>query len=294
MSDLTTTNTEMGAIARVTAWGAVINLVLAALKVAVGFASGSTALIADGLHSVSDLATDAVVLIGAYLGGKPPDRDHPYGHGRFETFATFIVAGTLAVVGVSVAYKAGNALYLHEQFFPGLEVGLVALVSVLAKEALYHATRKVAVRTRTPSLMANAWHHRSDALSSVAVLAGVGASFLGWGHGDQIAGVVVGLMVAGVGVRIAFDCVDELSDSALPDSQVREIEGCLDELEEVLDWHRLRTRRVGRQAFIDVHVLVEPSMTVQDAHDIADRVEHDVKQAISGPAGVTVHIEPLR
>lgn len=279
-------------VRRVTVQGAVGNLALTVLKGVVGFHSGSLALLADAAHSVSDLATDGVVLAGTWFGTRPPDDDHPYGHGRFETFATFIIAVVLMVVGLKLAWEAGYSLFMHEIFRPGPVVLVVALISVVVKEAMFRITRRVALATSTPAVMANAWHHRSDALSSVAVVLGALAGYVGLDHGDQVAGLVVGLMVGGVGANIALGCVREFGERGLSEAELQVVVQVMDADPDVLEWHRLRSRRAGRQIFVDVHVLVDPQLTVEEAHTISDRVERAVAGRSSVPISMTTHIEP--
>lgn len=279
-------------IRRVTILGSVANLVLAALKMGVGKVTGSVALFADGVHSLSDLITDILVLLGTWFGALPPDPSHPYGHGKFETFATLGVALALVAAGVAIAWDAGMALYDHEAFVSGSAVMVVALVSIAAKEALFWMTRAVASRARSPSVYANAWHHRSDALSSLVVLLGAGAGALGWGHGDQVAGVLVGLMVSGVGARIGLDALGELSEQAVDDREMEVIRRCLDEHPEVREWHRLRTRKVGRGTELDVHILVDPHMTVAEGHEISEGIEKRIRSELPTPSRIVIHIEP--
>jgi cation diffusion facilitator family transporter len=279
-------------VRRVTLQGAAANLALTVLKGVVGLLSGSLALLADAAHSVSDLATDGVVLAGIWFGTRPPDEDHPYGHGRFETFATFVVALVLMGVGGRIAWEAGYSIYAHDVFYASPYVMAVAIVSVLVKEWMFKMTRRVARATSTPALMANAWHHRSDALSSIAVVLGAIAGLLGWEHGDQVAGLVVGVMVAGVGANIAVSCLREFSEKGLTPDELARFTNVMDEDPDVREWHQLRSRRAGRQVFLDVHVLVDPSLTVDEAHDISDRVELAVKRTAKMPVSITTHIEP--
>lgn len=279
-------------IRRVTILGSVANLLLAAVKMAVGKATGSVALFADGVHSLSDLITDAMVLVGTWFGALPPDQSHPYGHGKFETFATLGIAAALISAGAAICWDAGLSLYAHEAFVAGPAVIAVASVSLVAKEVLFQITRRVAARLGSPSVYANAWHHRSDALSSVAVLLGAVAGVMGWEHGDQVAGILVGLMVAGVGVRVGIEALGELTERAVDEREMAVIKRCLDEHPEVREWHRLRTRKVGRGTELDVHILVDPHMTVAKGHGISEVIEKRMRNELPTPSRIVIHIEP--
>lgn len=293
MNSVSDVESPFSEIKKVTVLGAVVNLLLSAVKILVGLFSGSLALIADGIHSVSDLLTDLIVFAGAYFSTKPPDESHPYGHGRFETFAALLVSIFLVGTGAKISYEAGLSLYRHESFIPGWSVILVAIVSIISKEALFQVTKVIARRTQSPSVLANAWHHRSDALSSVAVLAGGIAGLFGWGHGDQLAGCVVGLMVIGAGGRIAFDSLGELMERSIGEKDIETIIRCLEECEGVLQWHRLRTRKVGREIFLDVHVLVNVNLSIGGGHEIADHLEETISRQIVNPINFTIHVEPI-
>lgn len=223
----TTAPTVIRSVIRVTVWGVGVNVLLSAVKLGVGLAVGSLALLADGVHSLSDLVTDVIVILGARLAARPPDRSHPYGHGRFETFATVLVSAALLCAGAFVSWKAGRSLFLREHAPVSWVIVAVAGAAVVVKETLFHATRAVAKRVFSSSLMANAWHHRSDALSSVAVMVGAGAGLLGWGHGDQVAGLVVGLMVVAVAGKLAAEALFELTEGGITASSQRNIEGAL-------------------------------------------------------------------
>lgn len=279
-------------IRRITIIGAVLNTALALVKIGGGLLVGSMALVADGIHSFSDLLSDGVVLLGVSISARPPDDNHPYGHGKFETFATVVVAGILVVAGGGIAYDAAAAFYSHEIFVAGPLVVVLALVSIGTKEALYHGTLRVAKRTGSPSLRANAWHHRTDALSSVAVLAGALASLTGWHHGDQAAGVVVGLMVLAAGASIGIAGLRDLSEHSIEEGTLVEIRACLDRDPGIRGWHRLRTRKVGREAFMDVHVLLDRAITVSAGHRIVTRLEDEIRRRLLHPVHFSIHMEP--
>lgn len=279
-------------IKSVTYLGIVINIALTIVKVVIGLLSGSLALLADGIHSLSDIATDAVVLLGLRLSSKEPDQHHPYGHGRAETFSAAMVALILIVVGGAMIYHATLAIARDETTTPRIEVLIAAIFSISAKEWLYRVTQKAAIRSNSPALYANAWHHRSDAFSSIAVAIGFISLKFGFGHGDQTAAVAVGLMIIFVGARIIGDCLKELAESAIDTDTIEHIKQIINSDSSIRQWHKLRTRTVGREVFLDLHILVDPNLNITAAHEIADSLENSLDEEISRPVNITVHIEP--
>ncbi len=279
-------------IRSITNLGIVVNVVLAILKMVVGLFAGSLALVADGLHSLSDMATDAAVLIGVYFGSKKPDAGHPYGHGRIETFSGGFIGVVLVLVGSMMIYYAALDITRRQYVMPSVAVLVIAAVSVVSKEVLYRATKKVALRSHSSALYANAWHHRSDALSSIVVIIGVISLKLGFVYGDQMAAVAVGFMIIFVGIRVLGDCVVELAESAVDSGIVEQIRSIISSEARIHQWHKLRTRTVGREIFLDLHILVEPSLNITDAHEIAENLETVLHEQITRPVNITVHIEP--
>ncbi|MFC2095799.1 cation diffusion facilitator family transporter [Candidatus Bipolaricaulota bacterium] len=277
---------------RITLIGIVGNALLLGLKLVFGFLSGSAGLIADGIHSASDMATDLAVLGGMHLGRREADADHPYGHGRFETLAGGIVAGALILVGAFIAWEAVSALRSGVTNFPGTPVLVIASISIVVKEWLYRRTIQVARAVDSAALHANAWHHRSDALSSIAVLAGGVGGMVGWGQADHVAGLIVGLMVVAAGARTLFVVLHEITEGGLSQTEIAQIESAIESVDGTREWHHLRTRRVGRETFIDLHVLVDPGLSIVDAHRISSNVERALHQACKRPVNVTVHVEP--
>ncbi|MCD6392504.1 MAG: cation transporter [Planctomycetes bacterium] len=284
-------------IKNVTYVGVAINIALAIVKSVVGLLTGSMALLADGIHSVSDTATDVVVLLGVQLGAKEPDPEHPYGHGRLETFAAVIVAIVLVAVGGVMIRQASLAIARALSVENPIEalpasVLWVALVSVVAKELLYRATRKIAVATGSSALYANAWHHRSDALSSVAVVVGFVAMKFGYAHGDHVATIVVGLMIILVAVKIIEGCLHEFAERAVDSDTMEQIKQIIGAEQRIRQWHKLRTRSAGREIFMDLHILVDPQLNITEAHEIAEALENTMHAQITRPVNITVHIEP--
>lgn len=284
-------------IREVTYLGIGVNVLLAVVKLAVGMSAGSMALFADGVHSFSDLATDVAVLLGVRFGAKEPDKKHPYGHGRLETFSSVFVALALIVVGGAMIYKASRGIAgldegMKKEFVLGPWVIFVAVISVLSKEVLYRLTKKVAVKSHSTALYANAWHHRSDALSSVAVLVGFVSIKFGYVYGDQLAAVAVGLMIILVGGKIMGKSFEEFSEGAVDGGTIEQITRIIESNENILKWHKLRTRNVGREVFIDLHILVDPKLNIVEAHGIAEQLEDAMHKQIVRPVNITVHVEP--
>ena len=277
---------------RITLIGLIGNVLLLGLKLLFGFISGSAGLIADGIHSGSDMATDLAVLGGMHLGRRKADAEHPYGHGRFETLAGGMVAGILILVGAFIAWEAVVALRAGVINYPGIPVLVIAAISIIVKEWLYRGTIRVARDVDSAALHANAWHHRSDALSSIAVLAGGIGGLAGWGQADHFAGLIVGLMVIGAGAKTLLVVLHELTEGGISRDEIATIESAIESVEGTREWHHLRTRRVGRETFIDLHVLVDPGLSIVDAHRISSDVEGAVHRACNRPANVTIHIEP--
>ncbi len=285
-------NERQKKIQSITLWGVLLNIFLMALKLVSGILIRSSALIADGVHSLSDLATDFVVLIGARLSSRPADETHTYGHGKLDTIASILIALLLFFISFGLIWSAGMAIYEHKQNYPGYMILVVAFVSVVSKEILFFITRRISRITQSTALYANAWHHRSDSLSSLAVLIGGVASLLGWGYADQMATIVVGFMIIGVAGKILFDGLIELSEHSADNESIQKIEDVLSREAGISSWHALRTRKLGPELFIDVHVLVDPALSVQKSHDISMEIEGKIKKELSKPSNILVHIEP--
>ena len=279
-------------IRSITLWGALLNVFLMLLKLISGVLIKSSALIADGVHSLSDLITDFIVLIGTRLSSKPADKTHPYGHGKLETISSQLIALVLLVISFGLIWSAGVSIYRREHNYPGYLVLVVAAVSVITKEIIFFMTRKIARITHSTVLYANAWHHRSDSLSSVAVLIGGIISLLGWGHADQLATIMVGFMIMGIACKILFEGVMELAEHSADKESIQKIEKFLTEEKGISSWHALRTRKLGGELCIDVHVLVDSTLSVLEGHDISVELEKKIKSVLSNPLNILVHIEP--
>ncbi len=268
------------------------NIALSVVKVVVGLLSGSMALVADGVHSVSDMLTDLAVLLGVYIGAKKPDEKHQYGHGKAETLAAVFIGVILAVVGALIVTRAAADIAANKGVRPHFAVLFVAVLSVVIKELLYRITRRAAVRLHSTALYANAWHHRSDALSSIAVVAGFIALKFGFQRGDQLAAAAVGLMIILVTAHILSDCFNELTEAAVDDDTIEHIKKIINADSSIRNFHRLRTRTVGREVFLDLHILVDPTLSIADAHEISEELENALHEQIARPVNIVVHVEP--
>jgi cation diffusion facilitator family transporter len=262
------------------------------LKLSAGLFIRSSALIADGVHSLTDLATDLVILLGARLSNRPADETHPYGHRKFDTIASQLIAFFLIAVGFGFVFSAGTAIFRKEVNFPGVVMLVVATISVISKEMIFHITRKISRETQSAALYANAWHHRSDSFSSIAVLLGGAASLLGWGYADHMATIIVGIMIMGVAGKIFYDNLVELTEHSADKKSIQTIEKILSQAEDISGWHALRTRSLGGELFLDCHVIVNPNLTVSEGHRIIDKIEEEIKSQLSKPVNILIHIDP--
>ena len=288
-----TTQHRHQAINQVTLWGVFVNLVLSVAKLAGGFFGQSQALIADGLHSLSDLASDAMVFVAARHASEDADEEHPYGHARFETIATVALAVLLAIVGLGIAYDAIVSLVTDEVLEkPDLFTLWIAAFSILSNEGLYHYTKLVGTRIRSKLLLANAWHHRSDAISSIVVLVGIAGTQFNMPKLDAYAAIIVAIMIARIGFKLGYDSVQELVDASLEPELVQKIRQNILSHVDVLELHMLRTRRLGHHAHVDVHILVNPKLSVSEGHHISETVEKSLKDSFDEINDVTVHIDP--
>lgn len=278
---------------RVTIVGALVNLLLAGFKILFGWLAQSQSLLADGIHSLSDLLSDGLVWFAAHHAAQDPDPEHPYGHGRFETLATLGLGVLLILVAIGIGWDAISRLFSPERLLtPGALALVIALFSVLVKEWLYHYTLRVARRIRSDMLKANAWHHRSDAVSSIVVLVGVGGTMAGLPYLDALAAAGVALMIARIGWELGWPAVQELGDAGLEQEQVDRIREIIVSIGGVQAIHMLRTRKLGGQASVDVHVLVQPRLSVSEGHVISQTVMDRLQAEVEEVSDVTVHIDP--
>ncbi len=277
---------------KVTLVGAIVNLVLAVFKIIIGYIGHSHALIVDGIHSFSDLLSDAIVVIAAKKGSQSPDENHPYGHARIETAFAAVLGGILITVGIGIVIDALGKLTSGDITTPAGMTVWVALLSILSKEALYHYTLIYAKRLNSSILKANAWHHRSDAISSIVVLIGILGSILGVPYLDAAAAVIVSMMISKIGWDIAKESVEQLVDKGLDPEKVQSIRNHIAEIPGVSQMHMLRSRQMGAEALLDVHIEVSPQLSVSEGHRISDEVSAQLTRSFPDIAQVLVHIDP--
>lgn len=287
-------NLDIREAKRITVIGMGINLLLSGAKFALGILGHSQAVVADAVHSLSDMLTDVLVLFGIKIWSAPADEQHPYGHQRIETIVTLIISMLLVIVAVEIGWGAIERLGGTTSHPPLLFAVLGPLVSIVSKEILFRKTRAVGKRIHSSALIANAWHHRSDALSSIPALIAVALAslFPEWAFLDAVGAVIVALLILKVVWEIASPALSELSERGAEDEDVQEIARLANSIPGVCSVHRLRTRRLGAGWFVDLHVLVDGNLTVRDGHDIASRVQHLLMDSGPSVADVTVHIEP--
>lgn len=288
-------------IYKVTIVGSIGNMLLLTFKFVAGIVGHSSAMIADAIHSLSDFVTDIVVLLFVNISSRPQDSNHKYGYGKFETFATFFIGLALvcAALGIIISGVTKFVGWLNGQQIaqPGTLALWAALISIVVKEILYRYTETRGKRLNSQAMVANAWHHRSDAFSSIGAAIGVGGAILlgdRWTVLDPLASVVVSCMLMNVAWKLLKQSVGELTDSALPPDTEREIISIIESNPSVSEPHNLRTRRIGNRIAIDVHVRMEPSMTLKDAHDHATAIELRLKQRFGADTLVTLHMEPMK
>lgn len=286
-------------IRRITLWGAVVNLLLTAGKLVAGALGHSAAMVADGVHSLSDLISDVVVLAFTHISAKGKDRDHSFGHGKFETLATLIISIILVIVGGKLMNEGIRSIIdiINGTVLPrpGIIALAAAAVSIAAKEILYHVTLKTGKRVQSPVVIANAWHHRSDALSSIGSLIGIGgAIILGskWTILDPIVSCAISIAIIIVAFRMAMPSIAELLEASLPEEIENQITATASAVEGVRDLHELKTRRNGISFIIDAHMTVDPDISIVEAHNIATRVEEALRAKFGSETQINIHMEP--
>jgi len=293
--------TRENELTKVTLLGSIGNLVLLTFKFVAGVVAGSSAMVADAVHSLSDFLTDLIVLVFVRIGAKPQDDSHDYGHGKFETLATLFVA--LALVGAAIGIIVNGSLKIARWLqgetleAPGMLALWAALLSILVKEILFRITIAKGKALESPAVIANAWHHRSDALSSIGAAVGIGGAILlgqRWAVLDPLASIVVGGML----VKVAWDLLKvstgELTDSSLSAETEREIEDIIRSFPQVSEPHNLRTRRIGNRIAIESHVRLDGNMTLDEAHDIVSAIEDQIRERFGHGTIVTIHMEPVK
>jgi len=295
------TGTRDRKIYRVTILGSIVNVLLTAFKFIAGILGGSAAMVADAVHSLSDLVTDIIVLVFVRISSKPADKDHQFGHGKYETLATTIIGTALLVVGVLLLKEGIEKIVLVCQGSvlesPGWIAFIAAIVSIASKEFVFQVTRIVARKTQSAATLANAWHHRTDALSSVGTGLGIGAAILlgeKWVILDPIAAVLVSAFIIVTAVNIIRDPLNQLLDKSLPDEQVQRIRDIIAADSDLSDLHNLRTRRIGNRVAVDMHLRLPGEMTLNQAHEHSRKLENKIRQEFGNDAIINIHIEPIK
>mgnify|MGYP003309146767 CR=1 FL=1 len=286
-------------IARVTAWGALVNLALAALKLAAGLLGRSSAMVADAVHSFSDLVSDAIVLVMVRVSSKGQDKGHDFGHGKFETLATVAVAILLFFVGVRLMVGGIGKIRLvldgGELPSPDSIALWAAVVSIAVKEALYWWTSVTGKKVNSPAMISNAWHHRSDALSSIGSALGIGGAMLlggKWAVLDPIVGCIISIFILAVAVKMVVPALDELTEGSLPDETEEEIERIICSVDGVENVHELKTRKNGPDIIIAAHIVVNAAMSVAVAHRLTEIAESKLREKFGQKTQISLHVEP--
>jgi cation diffusion facilitator family transporter len=281
-------------VRRVTWVGLFINLVLAAIKFAAGVFGKSQALVADAIHSLTDLTTDIAVLAGSHYWSRPPDEDHPYGHRRLETLVAVFIGVVLIAAGIGIGWKAISTLHQKHTTPPGWIAVVAAFASIVCKESLYRWTAITGRRIKSPALAANAWHHRTDALSSIPVLVAVAGAraFPTWSFLDHVGAVVVSIFILHASIKIIWPSLSELIDVGAPMETQKNIRDIAMRNKGVLQVHDIRTRYISSSVQVDLHIVVEGSITVREGHNIADDVRKRVAGEIPEVLDVVVHVDP--
>jgi len=281
-------------VRKVTWIGLLVNITLACIKFAAGYFGRSQALIADAIHSLTDTTTDVAVIAGSHFWSRPPDECHPYGHRRLETLVTVFIGLMLAAAGIGIGWDAVSALREERSTHPGWIALVAAMVSILAKEILYRWTAVAGKKIKSPALAANAWHHRTDAISSIPVLLAVGGAliFPSWSFLDLVGAVVVSIFILHAALKIIWPAISELVDAGAPRDIHQKIIAIACDNQGVREVHKIRTRYISTGILVDMHVVVDGSISVRDGHAIADEVENKIIGGIANVLGVVIHVDP--
>lgn len=281
-------------IRKVTWIGLLLNIVLSALKIFAGVIGHSQAIIADGIHSISDTVTDLAVIIGSYYWSKPPDEDHPYGHKRLETLVTLFIGMILISAGAVIGWEAIITIKEKHAQPPSMVALSAAAVSILIKEFLYRWTATVGKKIKSMSLVANAWHHRLDSFSSIPVFIAVGASiiFPEWTFLDHVGAIFVSALIFHAAIKIIFDGIKEFVDVGAPEEILTEIKNLAEDHPYVIQVHGIRTRYMGSSIQVNLHLVLDSQMTVFDSHEIAEKIKNRILENGPDVIDVEIHIEP--
>lgn len=288
-------------IYKVTIVGSIVNLFLLLFKFFAGITGHSAAMLADAVHSLSDFITDIVVIVFVRIAGKPEDKGHDYGHGKYETLATALIGLLLLCVGFGIFWNGASSIYHFlrggQLESPGIVALVAALLAIVSKEILFQYTVTKGKKLNSQVVVANAWHHRSDALSSIGTAIGIGGAILlgdHWRVLDPIAAVVVSFFVMKVSIQLLIPCVDELLEKSLPDNVEKEIEQTALSFPGVSQPHHLRTRRIGNYYAIELHVRMDGNITLREAHSMATAIENKLKEMFGEGTHVGIHVEPTK
>ena len=281
-------------VRKVTWVGLIVNIVLAGIKFAAGYFGRSQALIADAIHSLTDTTTDVAVIAGSHFWSRPPDENHPYGHRRLETLVTVFIGLMLAAAGIGIGWDAISALHEKDTTPPGWIALVAAMVSIITKEILYRWTAVAGKKIKSPALAANAWHHRTDAFSSIPVLIAVGGALIypSWSFLDLVGAVVVSIFVMHAALKITWPGISELIDAGAPQDVQKKIIEIACNNPGVHEVHKVRTRYISTSILVDMHIVVDGSISVRQGHAIADEVEDHIIDGISNVLGVVIHVDP--
>lgn len=300
MSETIDSAREKG-IYKITIIGSVVNFLLLVFKFIAGILGHSAAMLADAVHSLSDFITDIIVIVFVRISNKPVDKGHDYGHGKYETLATAIIGLVLMCVGFGIFWNGASTIYdfLHGKQLeaPRMLALIAAIVSIVFKEILYQYTVIKGKKLNSKAVIANAWHHRSDAFSSIGTAIGIGGAILlgdRWRVLDPIAAVIVSLFIIKVSIQLLIPCVDELLEKSLPDDVEREIEQTVLSFPGVSQPHNLRTRRIGNHYAIEVHVRMDGNIPLKEAHQVATAIEAKLKEQFGTDTHVGIHVEPTK
>ena len=289
------------AIFKVTIVGGIVNAMLLAFKFVAGILGHSAAMVADAVHSLSDFFTDVIVVVFVHIANKPKDKGHDYGHGKFETMATLMIGFVLLLVGVGIAWSSAENIWgvLHGETLarPGMLALIAAAVSIIFKEALYWYTVVRGKKLRSDAVMANAWHHRSDAFSSVATIIGIGGAILlgeKWTFLDPLAALLVSFFIVKVSCQLMKPCIDELMERSLPDEVEAEIIAIVGAAPGVGELHNLHTRKIGNNYAIEFHIRMNGHTTLDEAHRVVTEIEIQLREKYGRATHVSIHMEPYK
>ena len=294
-------NSREKEIFRVTLEGSIVNLLLLIFKFIAGIMGHSAAMVADAVHSLSDFVTDIIVIVFVKISGKPEDDNHRYGHGKYETLATAMIGVALFVVGIGLLVNGATKIYgvINGAILPApsMIALIAAVVSIVAKELLYRYTVRAGKKLNSQAVIANAWHHRSDAFSSIGTVIGIGgAIFLGerWRILDPIAAVAISGFILKVAIELIKPCLDELLERSLPADTERKIMDIIESFPEISSPHHLRTRRIGSHIAIEVHVRLDGKTSLEEAHAVVTMVERRLKDEFGPDTHIGIHMEPVK